>query len=283
MLKVALYKHDRNTKTKKGEHSNNATAGAIILIARYTQFPNLHVFIIYLVRSYILEFFFYIMDSPTLKNAVINFISKHFTSYTYEQKIEIKQLGRPTPELKGLITKAKKSKNEYIRHFNTDYYVKHKWLCGYDIKLAVYCFPYLCFGGDISWTKTSVTHLGHLSEKIKKHENSFKHLQNEANLKVLGTINIFDKTDSGYTIRIQRHNEGIDKNRYILEKILNCIKFCGQHNLTLRGPNEKINFNNKDVIIVVIESCKDLDVSLRSHFENSKCLKGHLKQYRMIF
>jgi hypothetical protein len=135
------------------------------------------------------------MDSPTLKNAVINLISKPFTSYTYERKIEIKQLGRPTPELKGLINKAKKSKNEYIRHFNTDYYAKQKWLCGCDIKLAVYCFPYLYFENDISWTKTGTTHLGHLSEKIKKHENSFKHLQNEANLKVLGTINIFDKID----------------------------------------------------------------------------------------
>jgi hypothetical protein len=80
------------------------------------------------------------MDSPTLKNAAINLISKPFTSYTYEQKIEIKQLGRPTPELKGLINKAKKGKNEYICHFNTDYYAKHKWLCGCDIKLAVYCF-----------------------------------------------------------------------------------------------------------------------------------------------
>jgi hypothetical protein len=176
-----------------------------------------------------------------------------------------------------LIKKAKKSKNEYIRHFNTDYYAKHKWSCGCDIKLAVYCFPYLCFGGDISWTKTSVTHLGHLSEKIKKYENSFKHLQNEANLKVLGTINIFDKIDSGYTIWIQRHNEEIDKNRYILETILNCIKFCGQHNLPLRDPIEKINFNNKGVFIGVTESCKDLDVSLRGHFENSKVFKGTSK------
>ncbi|XP_025410376.1 zinc finger MYM-type protein 1-like [Sipha flava] len=179
--------------------------------------------------------------------------------------------------MKGLINKAKKGKNEYIRHFNTDYYAKHKWLCGCDIKLAVYCFPCLCFGGGISWTKTGVTYLGHLSEKIKKHENSFKHLQNEANLKVLGTINIFDKIDSGYKIRIQRHNEEIDKNRYILEKILNCIKFCGQHNLPLRGHNEKINSNNKGVFLGVIELCKNLDVSLRSHFENSKVFKGTSK------
>jgi hypothetical protein len=66
------------------------------------------------------------MDSPTLKNTVTNLISKPFMSYTYEQKIEIKQIGRPTSELKGLINKAKKSKNEYILHFNTDYYAKHK-------------------------------------------------------------------------------------------------------------------------------------------------------------
>lgn len=78
------------------------------------------------------------MDSSTHKNAVINFISNCFTSYSYEQKIEIKQLGRPTPDLKGLIYKAKKGKNEYIRHFNTDYYAKQKWLCGCDLKLAVF-------------------------------------------------------------------------------------------------------------------------------------------------
>ncbi len=54
------------------------------------------------------------MDSSTHKNSVINLISNRFTSYTYEQKLEIKQLGRPTPDLKGLINKAKKGKNEYI-------------------------------------------------------------------------------------------------------------------------------------------------------------------------
>lgn len=40
------------------------------------------------------------MDSSTHKNSVINLISNRFTSYTYEQKIEIKQLGRPTPDMK---------------------------------------------------------------------------------------------------------------------------------------------------------------------------------------
>lgn len=142
------------------------------------------------------------------------------------------------------------------------------------MKQAVFCFPCLCFGGDFSWTKTGVTHLGHLSEKIKKHENSFKHLHNEANLNLnLGTINILDKMNTGYKIGIQRHNGEVDKNRYILDKIVNCIKFCGKHNLPLRGHNEKISSINKGVFLGAIELCKDLYVNLRSHYENSKVFK----------
>lgn len=73
-------------------------------------------------------------------------------------------------------------------------------------KTHPFLFSLYMFGGDISWTKTGITHLGHSLEKIKKHENSIKHLQNEVNLN--------------------------------------------------------------------LELCKNLDVSLRSHFENSKVFKG---------
>jgi len=34
--------------------------------------------------------------------------------------------------------------------------------------------------------------------------------------------------NTGYKIGIQRRNKEVDKNRYTLEKILNCIK-CGKH------------------------------------------------------
>jgi len=66
--------------------------------------------------------------------------------------------------------------------------------------------------------------LGHLSDKVKKHKHSFKHIQNEANLKVLGSINIPDEMNTGYKVGIQRHNEEFDKNCYILDKILNYYK-----------------------------------------------------------
>lgn len=56
---------------------------------------------------------------------------------------------------------------------------KPKWVCGRDIKIAVFYLPCTCFGGNISRTKQGVTYLGHLSEKIKKRVMSFIHLQNE--------------------------------------------------------------------------------------------------------
>lgn len=36
-----------------------------------------------------------------------------------------------------------------------------------------------------------------------------------------------------------KHNEQVTKNRYILKRIINCIKFCGKRELALRGHNEK--------------------------------------------
>lgn len=60
------------------------------------------------------------------KILVFYLTANRFTSFSHNQKIEIKQLCRPTPDLKGLINKVKTSKNEYIRLFNTNYYVKYK-------------------------------------------------------------------------------------------------------------------------------------------------------------
>jgi len=153
-----------------------------------------------------------------------------------------------------------------------DTYKKHTWLCGCEVEQAVFCFPCLCFGNETSWTSCGVKHLGHLSSKIKKHENSFDHLQNEVNLKVLGNGNVSDKADKLYEIETQRHNEQIEKNRYILEKYLKCVLFCGKYNLPLRDRgdnNTRTSENNDSVFLGAFELCKGCDVSLRCYLENA--------------
>ena len=51
-------------------------------------------------------------------------------------------------------------------NFNPELYLKNEWLCGCEIKQALFCFPSLIFGGENRWTKIGVTDLQHLNAKI---------------------------------------------------------------------------------------------------------------------
>lgn len=212
-----------------------------------------------------------------MSNSVHNLINIKFSLLSFEQKLTIKNNGRPLPELKDLKTKYKKGKSEYFRNFNPALYMKNEWLCGCEIKQALFCFPCLLFGGETAWTKIGVTDLQHLNAKIVKHENSFKHIHNATNLNLLGKVDIRHQIDIGYKIGIQRHNELVDKNRYVLDKILNCIKCCGKHELPLRGHDEKTSSKNQGVFRGILDLCTDLDSSLRDHFEKSTVFKGTSK------
>lgn len=75
---------------------------------------------------------------------------------------------------------------------------------------------------------------------------------------MLETVNILSQIDSGYKIGIKRHNEQVSKNRDLLEKILNCVKFCGNYELPLRGHDEKVSSKNHGVFRGLINLCSDL-------------------------
>ena len=43
------------------------------------------------------------------------------------------------------------------------------------------------------------------------------------------------------------HNQEVDKSRSILSKIIDCLKFCGSHELSNGGHDERDNSCNKGV------------------------------------
>ena len=53
-------------------------------------------------------------------------------------------------------------------------------------------------------------------------------MNNVISLGLLGTVNIATQIDSSYQLLIAKHNEKVSKNRVVLSKIINCIKFCGK-------------------------------------------------------
>ena len=123
---------------------------------------------------------------------------------TFQEKLAIKALGPDRPNL--VIEKVTKTeKREYSRKFNNDIYNKYKWLCGCDVKNALFCFPCLIFSFDVTvWTSTGFTDLAHLSEKLKKHENSHSHKNANIELSMLGRVNISTQLAIGIFIQINR-------------------------------------------------------------------------------
>jgi hypothetical protein len=69
-----------------------------------------------------------------------------FSQLCLSQKC-VKNHGRPLPDLQIVKTSSSR-KSAYQGKFNPEIYSKHDWLCGCDVKNALYCFPCLLFGGD---------------------------------------------------------------------------------------------------------------------------------------
>ncbi|KFM68675.1 SCAN domain-containing protein 3, partial [Stegodyphus mimosarum] len=79
---------------------------------------------------------------------VISFVSvsEHqelsFSQLSLHEKITIKKRGRSTTDI--LICQPDiRNKEKYIRSFNSEWYQRKNWLCGCQVKNALFCFPYL--------------------------------------------------------------------------------------------------------------------------------------------
>lgn len=203
----------------------------------------------------------------------------NFHRLSYQKQLAVKERGRPLPDLN--IEVAGKSRGKiYKRQFNRDTYLKNKWICGCAEKNSLFCFPCVLFGtgqDERVWRQRGVSDLVHLSEKIKKHEHSKSHITNQMRFALFGKVNIQAQLDSTYWLNIQKHNEEVSKNRYILSKIIDCIRFCGAFEIALRGHDETETSENPGIFRGLINFTAELDTTLREHLENATVFKGTSK------
>nr|CAI5864570.1 unnamed protein product [Callosobruchus analis] len=66
-------------------------------------------------------------------------------------------------------------------------------------------------------------------------------------LGLLGNVNIHEKLDTAYWMNVRLFNENVTKNRYVLSKVIDCIKFCGFFELALRGHDETSTSENPGI------------------------------------
>ena len=144
-----------------------------------------------------------------LSNRVQKLKSIKFSLLTREEKLKIKQIGRPIPNI-VIKQKCVNKKQSYERNFDPVLYQKYDWICGCEEQNALYCFPCLLFSkNDSSWIKQGVKDLKHVYYKIEKHKGSSDHLNCVIDLEMLGKINMADHMDSAYKQSIAKHNEQV--------------------------------------------------------------------------
>jgi hypothetical protein len=96
-------------------------------------------------------------------------------------------------------------------------------------------------------------------------------------LSALGNVNIAVQLSRAYQDSIQRLNEQVEKNRCILSKIIDCIKFCGAFELALRGRDESKQSENPGIFRVLIDFVSNIDDAVKEHIENNAKFKGTSK------
>ncbi|KAL4088759.1 hypothetical protein QTP88_023843 [Uroleucon formosanum] len=130
----------------------------------------------------------------------------------------------------------------------------------------------------MSWSKIGIDDLSHLSAKIKSHEKTQTHINAQLSLKLLGKQDIRQELSSAFRLNIQKYNEQVKENRYILSKIIDCIRFCGAFELALHGHGETADSVNPGVFKGLINFTAELDYALKTHLEKATVFKGISKE-----
>ena len=94
-----------------------------------------------------------------------------------------------------------------------------------------------------------------------------------------GKVNTLSAIDACYCRSIIKYNELVDRNKHAFNRIINCIKFCGFHELLLRGHDEVEESANRGVFFDLVMYMADLDGAFRDHIEKYNVVKIYIEIY----
>ncbi|XP_077969971.1 zinc finger MYM-type protein 1-like [Styela clava] len=211
-------------------------------------------------------------------NVVDALLRTPFSQLPLEQKLEVQRLGPYQP--KDCSLEQSHYGGKHRRTFCAEtWYKKHEWLCYSEDKIALFCFYCLLFATtrDSRWCKFGFRDLKHLSQRARDHQSSMEHLDNAVKYRTIGNVNIAAQLDEGRAFSIRRHNQNVEKNRHVLGRLIDVLKFIGCHELSLRGHDERAGSSNRGVFLDMVEYTASLDTVLRDHLDAATVSKGTSK------
>lgn len=170
-----------------------------------------------------------------------NLISKPFSARTYEEKKDIIEKGRSTP-LRNL---TKKSKNA-VRHFHDSWYSDLQWLCGCSKMNKLYCWPCLLFSSETNaWNKEGLQNLDSFRVMKRRHEVARAHVNAVADMIQFGRSRIEFSLSTAYRKKVDKYNENVKNNRYIVSTLIDAVCFLSKQELPFRGHRETQECDNR--------------------------------------
>lgn len=228
--------------------------------------------------------------SSTEVNSVNYLLQNKFSSLDFALKLEIKSKGRQTPRLtlSNIIPSSSKRKG-YTRHFQVDTYERFSWLTGCPIRNRLFCFPCLLFDSECGsqWTSTGFHSLSNLSKAAKKHASGGKchgHKAAEISLAKFGEGRVEECLSTAFAEQLRTHNAEVDRNRLVLSRFVDCVKFLSIHELAFRGNDESYDSTNRGNYKDLASLIAKYDPILDNHLSNSTVFRGDsaLVQNEMI-
>ncbi|KAJ4431892.1 hypothetical protein ANN_20498 [Periplaneta americana] len=174
-----------------------------------------------------------------------------FNRRTYNEKVEIVKMERPTPEL-NLSMDVKEKQREYTRHFTSTSYA-----------------------AKLMWSKEGFSNMNSLRTAVLKHDKSKGHIYSSMNFANFGKTRIDLQLDKQKVLHINQHNALVKKkNREILLRLINAVCFLGKQELAFRGHDESVESDNRGNYIEYLSSLSEFDHLLANHLESSTVFRG---------
>lgn len=96
-------------------------------------------------------------------------------------------------------------------------------------------------------------------------------------LSAFGRVNIAKQLDESYRIAVRRHNDEVSKNRRILARLIDCVKFCGVFELTLQGKDESEGSSNSGIFHGLVDLMALLNKVFEELLKTATVFKGTSK------
>lgn len=200
-------------------------------------------------------------------NRVDFLLENPFHGLDLPAQLLIKKLGPHQPNVK-----INQSHKTQTRNFNIDWYRRKPWLTASESRTSLYCFYCLLFGGEYPWTRDGVRDLKHLSERVKTHETSPNHIGNCLKIALFGKETFLREVDDGQKLSIRQHNEMVDKNKYILNKVIDCLKFCGSHNISLNFHEGFVKEKKNETFLNIFNEFSNLNIPVHERSQSEAVL-----------